>query len=821
MTNKDGFPTNAIYGFINMINKIIKEEMPEYMMIAFDKGKTFRHEKYKDYKDGRKETPNELKLQFPEAKKICLAMGIPYIEIDNYEADDIIGTYAKEVDINDDFIATIISSDKDLLQLISFDVDVKLLKSNDHIMMNQTTFFEEYGITPEKMVDLKALMGDSSDNIPGVKGIGEKTALDLLKKYGTLDGIYENIDSITGKTKEKLVDDKENAYFSYELATIYKDVPCDVDLDKIKYQGITKEYINLLEKYEFYSIIKKLDLRKIDDQKEHDEVIIVNDLDEIPFASEVFLHLEVNGNYHDKDILGIAIYTNDKGYFVKKEHIRNHKLFTDFKVYTYDLKKLLVTLMYLNISFGKNFEDLMIAQYILNYKSNLGEIFKETKVSKEEKSIDQIAHEQVRKTLMIKNNKDQIFSLLDEIVSKSLYYDLEIPLTYVLADMEYTGVCVSKDILDNMKEEIAIKLELLSIDIFNLAGEEFNILSPKQLGNILFVKLAIPYPKKMKRDSFSTNSDVLNKLIDYPIIKKVLDYRTLAKLYSSYAVGLVNFIHEDDKIHTIFNQTLTRTGRLSSNNPNLQNIPIREEYGRKIRKAFIPSQGHIILSSDYSQIELRIFSHMAEVENLIEAFKNGMDIHTKTAMDIFKVPEIAVTSEMRRTAKAVNFGILYGISSFGLSEDLGINMVEAKKFINDYLETYPKIKTYMENIIKQAHENGYVLTLFGRKRIIEELNNSNYMVRQMGERMALNTPIQGTSADILKKAMIELYDHFNKLNLKSKMIIQVHDELLFDVHEDEIEIVTKLVKDIMENTYTLSVPIKAVVNEGKSWYEAK
>lgn len=827
LRNSKGFPTNALYGFINMLNKIINEEKPSYMMIAFDKGKTFRHEKYEGYKDGRRETPLELKQQFPVAKEIARTMGIKCFEIDNYEADDIIGTFAKEVDIDDDFIGTIVSSDKDLLQLISSDVDVKLLKTNDYIRMNKQTFYETYGLSPEKMVDLKALMGDASDNIPGVKGIGEKTALNLLHEYGTLDGIYENLDKIRNSIKEKLVNDKEKAYFSYELATIYKEVPIDTNLENIKYEGITNEYIPLLEEYEFYSIIKKLD------KKEEPEKELVYEIKQnITLNDDFAYYILTKGNYHDKNVIGLAIYNDDTSCYIEGENIKQLDIFNNDNIkYTYDLKKNITLFRYLDIPFNNKNKDLMIETYLLNYNikddlsyltSICGETTTEdvTLLKKKDVTKEDIIKNTILKAKFIWDNKDKFYKELNSDEEK-LYLDLELPLTYVLSDMEYTGVNIDLEVLENMKDELQKSLDALSHDIYNLANEEFNILSPKQLGTILFEKLSIPYPKKIKNNSYSTSADILNKLTNYEIVEKVLLYRNLAKLYSNYAVGLIEYVKEDKRIHTIFNQTLTRTGRLSSTSPNLQNIPMKTEYGRAFRKAFIPSNDGYILSSDYSQIELRVFAHMSNASNLIEAFNNNMDIHTKTAMDIYHVTKEEVTPLMRRNAKAVNFGILYGISSFGLSEGLNIDVKEAKSFIENYLNTFTGIKDYMETLKKNAYDNGYVKTLFGRTRIIDELKNSNYMVRQSGERMALNTPIQGTSADILKKAMIEIYDALNKKNLKSKMIIQVHDELVFDVVKEEKDEVEEIVKNIMENTYKLNVPLKVDINIGTNWYEAK
>ena len=830
LRNSKGFPTNALFGFIKMLNKIISEENPSYMMIAFDKGKTFRHEKYKEYKDGRKETPDELKKQFPVAKEIAKAMGIPCFEIDEYEADDIIGTFAKEVDLNDNFIATIISSDKDLLQLISDDVEVKLLKSNDYIRMNKNTFIETYGFTPEKITDLKGIMGDASDNIPGVKGIGEKGAISLIQKYGKIENIYNNIEEIKGKTKEKLLNDKENAFFSKELATIYKDVPIDKDLTKIKYNGITPKLIPLLKEYEFFSLIKKLNIKEEEEQKQEYEI-----KDSIHISKDSAIYIETIGSYHDNKILGITITNEDGNYFIESKNIINITFSSDIVLYTYDLKKLYILFKYNKVEIKNKIYDLMIESYILNYhiKEDISYLMNicgyngiscEEMLKKKNKLIkEEFIYNMIKKSSFIYQNRIKFYEELKNEGYLSLYEKIDLPLTYVLIDMEYTGVNVDKDYLLSMKKEVYEKIKELEDSIYTLAGtKDFNIQSPKQLGIVLFEKLGIPYPKKIKSNkSYSTSVDILNKLTDYEIVRKILDYRTYTKLYSNYIVGLIEYIKEDGKIHTIFTQTLTRTGRLSSTSPNLQNIPAREEYGKLIRKAFVPSGDGLIISSDYSQIELRVFAHMSKASNLIEAFNNNLDIHTKTAMDIYGVKKEDVTGSMRRNAKAVNFGILYGISSFGLSEDLGINVKDAKVFIDNYLKTYPGIKDYMNSLIKSAHDNGYVETIFGRKRIIDELENKNYMVRTQGERMALNTPIQGTSADILKIAMIEIYNELSKRNLKAKMIIQVHDELLIDCPKNEKDEVISIIKDKMENACKLSVPLKVDIECGKNWYEAK
>ena len=828
MKNSKGFPTNALFGFTNMINKIIEEEKPIYIMVAFDKGKTFRHDKYDFYKQGRIETPNELKAQFPKAKELLDAMGIKYLEIDNYEADDIIGTLAEYCNNDPNFIGTIISSDKDLLQLISNDIDIKLLKQKDYIRYNEKTFTDEYKIKPINIIDLKALMGDSSDNIPGVKGIGEKTALKLLQEYKTLDGIYENIDKITGKVKEKLLADKENAYMSYEVATIYKKVPLEIKIEDLKYKGKTDKLNDIYEELEFFSFLKKESKKE-----EKINVTIIDDINKINIDKECAIYLEILGtNYHTSPIIGLGLYNKDIAYYIPFEKLNNLDFLKNIDITTYDLKKIYVALKWHNLNLDKVNNDLMIATSLLEYNTkddiaylanqfNYNIPFYDTTFGKSNKQIPlDIANIVVNKAKFIYEIKEEILNKITAEKLQDLYYNIEMPLAYVLGDMEYDGVCVDKNILNEMGEEIKIKLELLSKDIYNQAGCEFNISSPNQLGEVLFEKLNLPHGKKGKT-GYSTAIDVLNKLKGkHPIINLIIEYRMLTKLYTTYIEGLINAI-KDGKIHTIYTQTLTRTGRLSSIEPNLQNIPVRTEYGRLIRKAFVPSKDSVIISGDYSQIELRILAHIANVPTLIEAFNNDLDIHSKTASDIFKVPPSLVTKEMRRIAKAVNFGIIYGISSFGLSENLNISNKEAKNFIDTYLKTYPGIQDYMDKAIKQAYERGYAKTLFNRKRSIDELKNTNYMIRQSGERMALNTPIQGTSADIIKKAMVEIHRKIKENNLKSKLIIQVHDELVFDCLKEEQEKITKLMKDVMENICKLKVPLKIDVEYGNNWYEAK
>ena len=833
MRNSKGFPTNGLYGLVNMLNKIIREEKPEYMLVAFDKGKTFRHEKYLDYKGGRNETPDDLKKQFSVAKKLVPLMGIKCFEIDNYEADDIIGTYSKMALIDPEFETTIVSSDKDLLQLINEETEVKLLKQKDYIRMNEETFIDTYGIKPIRMIDLKGLMGDASDNIPGVKGIGEKTALKLLQEYDSLENVYDNIDNIKGATKQKLIDGKESAFMSKDIATIYNEVPVTYSLEELKYDG--PDVNGLREMYsdlEFYSFLK--DFKEEEKKEEKLEYKIIENIDDLKLKEKVSAYLEISEtNYHNADIYGMSLYDGENAYYVPFEVLKENKnILGEKEIYTYDLKKMIVSLNKYGIDIKNCTFDAMIAGYILNYnvKDDIAylantfncdiTLFDNFKKEKD-MSTEALADLTVKKAKFIYDIKDEFINKMKEEEQLELFSNIEMKLSSVLASMEIEGVRVDTKVLDKMGENINKKLDELTSEIYNYAGEEFNIQSPKQLGEILFEKLEIPYPKK-KKTSYSTAREILDKIVDYhPIVEKIIEHRTLNKIYTTYIVGIKNCVKEDGKLHTIYTQTLTRTGRLSSIEPNLQNIPIRYKEGKEIRKAFIPEENSVFLSSDYSQIELRMFAHMSGEQNLIDASKHHLDIHTKTAMDIYHVSKDEVTKNMRRDAKAVNFGIIYGISSFGLAEDLGVDIKTAKKFLDNYLETFPGIKNYMDKVIKDAYETGYVKTIMNRKRKIDELYNTNHMIKVQGERMALNTPVQGSSADILKKAMIDIYNEFNRLNLKSKMILQVHDELIFNVKNDELEKVKEIVINFMENAYKLNVPLEVDVEIGKNWYDAK
>lgn len=830
MKNSKGFPTNALFGFVNMLNKIINEEKPEYIMVAFDTGHNFRKDLCDTYKDGRIETPNDLKIQFPEAKKICTLLGIKYIECDNYEADDIIGTFARMADEDKNYNATIISSDKDLLQLISDEVDVKLLKQKDYILMNEQTFFDHYGIKPIRMIDLKALMGDPSDNIPGVKGIGEKTALSLLVKYDTLENLYNHLDELTPKTKEKLLNDKESAFFSYKLATIYKTIDFDYTFESIKYNK--PDITGLIEKYkelEFNSFLKNLSVNNEENNNETPYEIVKTKIN-IEGIKSLYIELD-DTNYHKANFIGASIYDGKKAYYFDLPSLLlNSDLLKDITA-TFDNKKNIVFLNRYNIDINDPF-DIFIAAYLLEYNVKDDIAYLSAAFNKNIAFYDQIVSkkniltpESIRNSIVCKAKfiYETYQEFKDKLVTEeldNLYIDIEGPLIRILANMEINGISVKTDVIDKLKNELNEKIALLENKIHEEAGMDFNIGSHKQMGDVLYNKLMLP--KGKGKNAMSTSHEVLIKLRHLnPIIDDILDYRALTKLVSTYLETFNSYVMEDGKIHTIYKQTGTRTGRLSSVEPNLQNIPVRSEEGKQIRKAFIPSENSYLLSSDYSQIELRVLAHISNSRSLKNAFINGEDIHTHVASDIFDVPENEVTKNMRRTAKAVIFGIVYGISGYGLGENLDISPNEAKKYIEKYLTLYPEVNEYMTEIVKKAKETSSVRTLLNRKRTIDELNNTNYMIRQMGERIALNTPIQGTAADILKLAMIRIDEKLKEDNLKTKMLLQVHDELIFDVPDEELNIVIDIVREIMENVYKLSVPLKVEIDYGRDWYEAK
>ncbi len=828
MKNSKGFATNALYGFVGMMNKIINEEKPNYIAVAFDIGKNFRKQKYETYKEGRQATPDDLKLQMPVARDILKAMGIKYFELEPYEADDIIGTLAKMCDQDPEYDGTIISSDKDLLQLLSPVVDMKLLKQKDYIRYNPKSFKEDWGIEPINIIDYKALAGDSSDNIPGVKGIGDKTALSLLKDYSTIENLYDHIDEIKGKTQEKLINDKESAFVSKEIATIYRDVPLNITLEDCLYNGPDYVSLNkLYEELEFYSFIKKNveSSKAVENDIKYKYVNSIDDLKDL--EDKISMYIECNlENYHNGDIVGIGISDSKNNYFINNNILEEVIPYLNKKdIITFDLKKNIVLLKKLSLDISAS-SDIMIAAYLLNINikddiaylmnNNGCEVTFYSQALKDGFKKEDI----VLKSRFIYDINDSYINDLEKEDMFDLYMTIEMPLISVLASMEYNGIICDKNILDNMSNELDSRIKELENEIYSLAGEEFNISSPKQLGVILFEKLSLPFAKKTKT-GYKTDVSILNKLVDkHPIINDILDYRGLTKLKSTYLEGLANYIHDDGKIHTIYKQNLTRTGRLSSVEPNLQNIPARDEEGRKIRKAFLPEYDEF-LSADYSQMELRVLAHVSGSKELQEAFKRDEDIHKRVAADIYGKDINDVTKEERKTAKAVIFGIVYGISGFGLGENLEISPKDAKAFIDKYYEIYPGVKNYMDNIVMEAYRDGYVRTMFKRKRVIEELMNKNFMIRQSGERIALNTPIQGTSADIMKIAMVKIFNEMKENNLKSKMLLQVHDELIFDVVDREKDVLERIVKSNMENCVKLDVPFKVSADYGSDWYETK
>lgn len=822
MKNSKGLPTNALFSFVTMINKIIKEENPEYIAVAFDIGKNFRKKEFSFYKEGRQNTPDELKLQMPYARKILNAMGIKYLELEPYEADDIIGTLTKMILKDEDYDATIISSDKDLLQLINYETDVKLLKQSGFIRYNEKTYKEEFGIDPINIIDLKALMGDSSDNIPGVKGIGEKGALKLLREYKTIENLYDNIDKIKGSTHDKLVTYKDDAFMSKKIATIYQDVPLNINLNDLKYAGPNNDLLyEIFSELEFNSLLSSLN---IEIPKEKLNYIKVDENINVITDNTIALYIEIdNENYTMANILSAVIYDGKFYYYFSKENLKYLDL-NNKNVITYDYKK---DSYLLNTNFS--FEDFSLISYLngINIKDDISvlsikysyEILSYNNLIKLYETDEYIQNE----LLKVKFMYDKINTIkedLKNINQYEIYENIEKPLAKVLSSMEKEGIKVDKNVLNIQKEDIEYKLKEITNKIYDYAGEEFNISSPKQLSYILFEKMQLAKGKKNKT-SYKTDVTTLEKLINvHPIINSILEYRGLAKLNSTYIDGLKDYIQNDGKIHSIFKQTVARTGRLSSVHPNLQNIPVKDEEGKNIRKAFLPSND-LFLSLDYSQIELRILADIANSQTMIETFNNGEDIHAKVASDIHNKDIKDVTKSERSAAKSVIFGIVYGISGFGLGENLHISKNDADKFIKKYYELYPEVKTYMDSEINFAKENGFIETKYGRKRYISEINDANFMVRKSGERMAINSPIQGTAADIIKMAMIKINDIFIKEGIQSKLVLQIHDELIFDVKKEELEKIINIVKYEMENIVKLKVPLKVSTDTGINWYDIK
>ncbi|CDR66198.1 DNA polymerase I [Staphylococcus schweitzeri] len=854
LSNKAGIHTNAVYGFAMLLEKILKEEKPDHFLVAFDAGKTtFRHEKYSEYKGGRQKTPPELSEQFPYIRQLLDAYHIKRYELDNYEADDIIGTLSKEAD-KAGFQTIIITGDRDLTQLATDNITIYYTKKGVTDVDHYTPEFiaEKYnGLTPSQIVDMKGLMGDSSDNIPGVAGVGEKTAIKLLNQFNTVEGVYEHLDEVSGKKlKEKLENSKEDALMSKELATINVDSPIEVCLEDtlMTNQDDQQEKIELFKKLEFKQLLGDLDQTIGKEELEEKTFDIDTTFDKVDFGSlkEAAIHLELDGgNYLKDNILKFSLFTGDKHVVINAEDIKKYEELVKWlenpktKKVVYDAKKTYVASHRLNINIQNITFDIMLASYIIDPSRTISDV--QSVVSlygqsfvKDDISIygkgkkfkvpeDDVLNPYVASiTDAIYFSKPNMDKQLEEYNQVELLADLELPLAQILSEMEETGIYTDINDLKEMEIEIQQKLDVLIKNIHEAAGEVFNINSPKQLGVVLFETLKLPVIKKTKT-GYSTAVDVLEQLQgEHPIIDSILEYRQLSKLQSTYVEGLQKVISDDQRIHTRFNQTLAQTGRLSSIDPNLQNIPVRLEEGRKIRKAFKPtSKDSVILSADYSQIELRVLAHITQDESMKEAFINGDDIHTATAMKVFGVEADQVDSLMRRQAKAVNFGIVYGISDYGLSQSLGITRKKAKAFIDDYLASFPGVKQYMSDIVKDAKALGYVETLLHRRRYIPDITSRNFNLRGFAERTAMNTPIQGSAADIIKLAMVKFAEKMKDTTFQAKLLLQVHDELIFEVPKSEVESFSDFVEDIMENALQLDVPLKVDSSYGATWYDAK
>lgn len=856
LNNDKGVYTNAVFGFTTMLFRILEEEKPTHMLVAFDAGKTtFRHETYKEYKGGRNKTPSELSEQFPILKELLEAFDIAHYQLDQYEADDIIGTLATNAN-DEKWDVTVISGDKDLLQLVSDKVTVNLTRKGISEVEAYTPAFlkEKMEIEPKQIIELKALMGDNSDNIPGVPGVGQKTATKLLKQFNTLDGVYDNIDEVSGKKlNEKLTDHKEDAYMSRELVTINTESPIEIGLKDLPYNGFQSNKVSAIFKdLGFQSLLGRVGgvESATDEPQETIQDIDFKIVDEVTsdlFTGKEALVVEMmNDNYHLAPIEGFGIANENHTYFIPTEIALQSEEFrawaadsTQEKI-LFDAKGALVALLNQDVHLQGVTFDMLLASYLLNPAENHHDIpaishrqgkknvlFDEEVYGKGAKLAvpeqDKLAEHLARKARVLYDVKGDMEKDLQNNELFELFKELEMPLSLILGDVEHTGIKVDTGRLEKTRVELKERLDQIEMDVYELAGEKFNMNSPKQLGPILFEKLKLPVIKKTKT-GYSTAADVLEQLQDeHEIIPKLLLYRQLSKLQSTYIEGLLKVVDKDTKkIHTRYNQALAQTGRLSSVDPNLQNIPIRLEEGRKIRQAFIPSEeGWIMFAADYSQIELRVLAHIAEDEKLIDAFRNNLDIHTQTAMDVFHVDRDEITSNMRRQAKAVNFGIVYGISDFGLSQSLGIPRKEAKKFIDRYLESYPGVKTYMSTSIQDAKHQGFVTTLMNRRRYLPEINSRNFNQRSFAERTAMNTPIQGSAADIIKKAMIDLYEKLKDEKLQARILLQVHDELILEAPKEELDKLKEIVPEIMETTVSLTVPLKVDYEFGDSWFDAK
>ena len=844
LSAKDGTPTNAIYGFLNILLKLIKEQEPDYICAAFDvKAPTFRHKQYEGYKAQRKPMPEGLAAQMPLAKDVLRAMGVTILEKEGYEADDIIGTVARlceESEISC-FIAT---GDKDDLQLASDKTKVILTVTksgyNETIIYDDKAVKEKYHVTPTEFIDVKALMGDPSDNIPGVKGVGEKTAMSLIEKHHSIEYIYENIDDIglKGAMLQKMKDGREMAFMSKELATINRNTPIEFNAEKCVFDGFENngELYEILKRLELNSIIKKLDLSGGDNVKENEDIFK-------DFSYQVGDKNMINGDKvtvvldFDGDNISSAAVGAGNNAVVLNEQDDIKELLEDDSIakVMFDVKEAIVKLNG-RIDIKNISDDTAIAAYLVDPAKNeytieklaseyFGTVIEKPEV-KQLSLLDDVETDRseylAKCAVALGVLNERIGDKIKENGQEKLYNEVELPLVTVLAHLEINGFLVDDNQLKEFADKLGEKIDALTNEIYMLAGEEFNINSPKQLGVILFEKLELK-PVKKTKTGYATNADVLEKLRDkHPIVNFIMEYRQLAKLKSTYCDGLRAVVNPNThRIHSVFTQTVTVTGRLSSTEPNLQNIPTRTELGREIRKMFVAKDGYVLVDADYSQIELRVLAHIANDETMINAFRNNEDIHAVTASQVLGIPLEDVTKEQRSSAKAVNFGIVYGIGEFSLAQDLHISVKEAKAYIESYLEKYHGVRNYMESIKEQAKKDGYVKTMLNRIRYIPELKSPNYNIRQFGERVALNTPIQGTAADIIKLAMVRVDNRLINEGLKSKLILQVHDELIVEAHKDEVDKVKQILSEEMQNAMKLNVPLKVDMSTGHSWYDAK
>ena len=845
LTNKSGLHTNAVFGYARLLEKVIKEENPDYFLVAFDAGKsTFRHKQYEEYKGGRQKTPPELGEQFAPIRKLIDAYGIKRFEHEDYEADDIIGSWTKLAD-EAGFETIVITGDKDLTQLASDHTKVYITKKGvtDIEVYTPEHVAEVYeGLKPEQIIDLKGLMGDKSDNIPGVPGVGEKTAVKLLKEHGSVENVIENLDQVTAKKlNENLRNNKDIALLSKELATIYREMTFDFNLENLKFKNEdSDEKYELFKEMEFNSLLDNMEATEVNEVETFTakETENLNDL-----SKDISVFLEVHGDNYIKlkpEFIGI---TDGEYVFLKAISDVDNKALADFlssreSVNTYDLKRQIALLHHLDIDFEDFTEDIMLGSFLINPSKKIIDVAetvadfnisinsddfhygkgRKKKTPTEEETLNFLAD----KVQAIHQVKDVMTDKLKVDEMYDLWHDLEIPLSKVLVQMELKGIKVEKERLEKMEAELASQLEEIEAKIYEFAGETFNINSPKQLGVILFEKLELPVIKKTKT-GYSTAVDVLEQLQDkHEIIEYILHYRTISKLQSTYVIGLQSEVSEDGRIHTRFNQTLAQTGRLSSIEPNLQNIPIRLEEGRKIRQAFVPKKaGNVLLGLDYSQIELRVLAAITKDESMMEAFTNDIDIHTKTAMEVYGVDLDEVTPLMRRNAKAVNFGIVYGISDYGLSQNLGITRKEAGQFIETYLNSFKEVKTFMHDVVQDAKRDGYVTTLLHRRRYLPDINSRNFNARSFAERTAMNSPIQGSAADIIKLAMVKFAKSEAAKDFDVELLLQIHDELIFDIPEDQVEAFIPIITEIMEDALDIGVPLKVDAGYGKDWYEVK